>query len=117
MNWFKLFAFKRKLDIFCPFEAFFELHSPEFSGLRKDKKAKNGRKRTPEASGFSKWKKFKPPVQWKQPKVDPKLNYHRLRTNILHSLYANRFTLFSLPIVIGTAYSVWQKASQTKVFA
>ena len=42
MNSFKLFGLKRKLDIFCPIEDFFELHSPEASGLRKEKKIKSG---------------------------------------------------------------------------
>jgi len=34
---FKLFGLKRKLDIFCPIEEFFELHSSATEG-KKDKK-------------------------------------------------------------------------------
>lgn len=26
MNWYKFFTFNQKLDNFCPFEVFFELH-------------------------------------------------------------------------------------------
>ena len=37
MNSFKLFGLKRKLNIFCPIEVFFELHSRATEG-KKDKK-------------------------------------------------------------------------------
>ena len=34
MNSFKLFGLKRKLDIFCPVEDFFELHSSATEGKK-----------------------------------------------------------------------------------
>jgi hypothetical protein len=34
MNSFKFFGLKRKLDIFCPVEAFFELHSRATEGKK-----------------------------------------------------------------------------------
>ena len=40
---------------------------------------------------------------------------HRLRTNVSHSAIRKSLYAFLLPIVIGTAYGVMQKANQTKV--
>jgi hypothetical protein len=37
MNSFKLFGLKRKLDIFCPTEDFFELHSRAKEGKKGEK--------------------------------------------------------------------------------
>ena len=34
LNSFKLFGLKRKLDVFCPIEAFFELHSRATEGKK-----------------------------------------------------------------------------------
>jgi hypothetical protein len=37
LNWFKLFGLRRKLDIFCPIEVFFELHSSATEGKKDEK--------------------------------------------------------------------------------
>ena len=42
MNSFKLFGLKRKLDIFCPVEDFFELHSSATERKKGEKWVKNG---------------------------------------------------------------------------
>jgi len=42
LNWFKLFGLKRKLDIFCPIEVFFELHSSATERKKGKKWVKKG---------------------------------------------------------------------------
>jgi len=42
LNSFKLFGLKRKLDIFCPVEDFFELHSIVTEGEKDKKWVKKG---------------------------------------------------------------------------
>jgi len=42
VNSFKLFGLKRKLDIFCPIEDFFELHSRATEGKKGKKRVKKG---------------------------------------------------------------------------
>ncbi|HEX9600734.1 MAG TPA: hypothetical protein VF985_04540 [Mariniflexile sp.] len=53
MKWFKLFRLKRKSGIFCPIEAFLELHSIATERKKDVEWAKKG-------DFLANWKKFKP---------------------------------------------------------